>query len=67
MMSKQNGSIGHDHDGFPCLEVMILVLCVTVYMYTVVNLIPYVGIMVMQLMGLESINEAGETQAQEMI
>lgn len=65
MVPKKNGSIVHDHHGFPFLEVMILVLCATVYVYTVVNLIPYVGIMVMQLLGLASINEAGETRARE--
>lgn len=61
-MPKQNGSIGHDQHGFPRLEVIILVLCVTVNSYTLVNLFPYVGIMVMQLLGLESINEAGEAR-----
>ena len=62
-MPKQNDSIRHDHYGFPRLEVIILVLCVTVDSYTVDNLFPYVGIMVKQLMELESIDESGEVQA----
>lgn len=59
-MSNQNGSNGHDHHKFPVLEVAILVICVSVNAYTLVNLFPYVGVMVMQLMELKSINEAGE-------
>ena len=60
-MSKQDRTIGYDHhDGFPRLVVVILVLCVSVNSYTLANLFPYVGIMVRQLMGLESINDSGE-------
>lgn len=63
MMSRQNGSIGHDHHGFPRLEVMILVLLNSVVSYMLVSPVPYIGIMVMQLLGLESIDEAGEARA----
>jgi len=63
MMSRQNGSMRHDRYGFPRLEVIILVLCVIVNTYAVDNLFPYVGIMVKQLMELESIDESGEVQA----
>lgn len=47
---------------FPTREVIILALCVTVNSYTLVNLFPYVGIMVKELMGLESTNEAGKVK-----
>ena len=60
-MPQQNALMGHNHDVFPRREVMILVLCVAVNAYTLANLFPYVGIMVKELMGLESINDAGET------
>lgn len=45
---------------FPHRPVIILALCMTVNAYAVVNLFPYVGIMVKDLVGLESTNEAGE-------
>ncbi|CAN0447881.1 unnamed protein product, partial [Ascophyllum nodosum] len=44
---------------FPYKAVTVLVCCVSINAYTRVNLLPYVGIMAMQLMGLESINESG--------
>ena len=65
-MLKNKGTLGHDHhdahhgDGFPRRGVFILVFCVSVNVYTLVNLFPYVGIMVKQMMGLESINESGK-------
>ena len=52
----------HDRYGFPRLEVIILVLCVIVNTYAVENLLPYVGMMVKQLMELESIDESGEVK-----
>ena len=61
MLPKQNVPIEGNHAEFPRREVFILLLCVSVNAYTRVNLFPYVGIMVMQLMRLQSINEAGET------
>lgn len=63
MMPKKSGSIGQNHHGFPRLEVIIIAFCVAVNWYTLANLIPYVGIMATQLLGLESINEAGEVSA----
>lgn len=60
--SRYNGPL---HHGFPYREVIILVLCVSVHAYTLVNVFPYVGVMVMQLMELKSINDAGEEQARE--
>lgn len=62
MMPRQNGSMRHDHYGFPRLEVIILVSCVIVNTYAVENLLPYVRMMVKQLMELESIDESGEVK-----
>ena len=59
-MSKKNVHFELNPRGFPYREVTILVLCVSVSSYTRVNLFPYVGIMVMQLMRLDSINDSGE-------
>ncbi|CAN0415628.1 unnamed protein product, partial [Ascophyllum nodosum] len=44
---------------FPRREVITLALCSTTLNYTLVNLFPYVGIMVKDMMALDSINEAG--------
>lgn len=65
MVPDQNGYNGPHHHGFPYREVIILVLCVSVHAYTLVNVFPYVGVMVMQLMDLKSINDAGETRTRE--
>ena len=45
---------------FPYGPVLILALCLTVNAYTMVNLFPYVGLMVKDLLGLSTINESGE-------
>ena len=45
---------------FPYGPVLILALCLTVNAYTLVNLFPYVGLMVKDLLGLSTINESGE-------
>ena len=59
-MSKINGPVkSNPSGGFPYKAVTVLVCCVSINAYTRVNLFPYVGIMAMQLMGLESINESG--------
>lgn len=44
---------------FPTLAVVILVLCMTINGYALSNLFPYVGMMVKDLLGLETTNEAG--------
>ena len=45
---------------FPTLAVAILCLGMTVTSYTLVSLFPYVGMMVKELLSLETTNEAGE-------
>ena len=45
---------------FPVREVITLTICVTTTYYTLVNLFPYVGVMVKDIMELDSINEAGK-------
>lgn len=45
---------------FPARTVIILSLCMTLNTYTLVNLFPYVGIMVKDLLELETTNELGE-------
>lgn len=45
---------------FPVQTVTILVLCMTLNNYSLVSLFPYIGVMVMDLLGLETTNEAGE-------
>ena len=45
---------------FPVLSVTILSLCMTLNGYVVVSLFPYVGLMVKELLGLETTNESGE-------
>ena len=45
---------------FPTLTVVILSLCMTLNIYTLVNLFPYVGVMVKKLLALETTNELGE-------
>lgn len=45
---------------FPAGIVMILSLGMTLNMYTIVNLFPYVGIMIKELLKLETTNELGE-------
>ena len=47
-------------DKLPVRSVVILCLCMTLNSYTLVNLFPYVGLMVKGLLGLETINEVGE-------
>lgn len=46
--------------GFPTRTVVILSLCATLNSYTLVNLFPYVGLMVKELLALETTNELGE-------
>lgn len=50
-----------EEGAFPVQTVTILVLCLTLNNYTLVSLFPYIGVMVMHLLGLETTNEAGET------
>ena len=45
---------------FPARDVTILSLCLTLNIYTLVNLFPYVGVMVNDLLELETTNELGE-------
>ena len=45
---------------FPTLTVVILSLCMTLNVYTLVNPFPYVGVMVKKLLALETTNELGE-------
>lgn len=45
---------------FPGGIVMILSLCMTLNIYTLVNLLPYVGVMIKELLELETTNELGE-------
>lgn len=45
---------------FPAGTVFILTLAATVYCYTLASLFPYVGVMVSQLLSLDTTNEAGE-------
>lgn len=47
-------------DTFPYRAVFILAMCLTVNGYTLMNLFPYVGMMVQHLMGLPTTNESGE-------
>ena len=44
---------------FPTLAVVILSLGMVIHSYTLVSLFPYVGMMVKDLLGLETTNEAG--------
>eukprot|EP00752_Nemacystus_decipiens_P004106 g3756.t1 len=44
---------------FPFRSVFILAMCMTLNSYTLVNLFPYVGMMVKGLLGLTSTNEVG--------
>lgn len=46
---------------FPARMVAILSLCMTLNIYTLVSLFPYVGFMVQDLLGLETTNESGES------
>ncbi len=46
--------------GFPTLSVVILSLCMGMQAYTYVNLFPYAGMMVKELLGLGTTNESGE-------
>lgn len=46
--------------GFPIGVVTILCLAMTMNSYTLVSLFPYVGVMVKELLSLETTNEAGE-------
>lgn len=60
----------HYADGkkpFPIGPVFILALCLTVNSYTLVNLFPYVGMMVKHLLGLATTNEAGEKSERRYI
>lgn len=56
----------HHADGglkkFPTRAVVILALAMTINSYTMVSLFPYVGMMVKELLNLESTNEVGETR-----
>lgn len=45
---------------FPARTVWILSLCMTLNTYTLVNLFPYVGVMVKDLLELKTTNEIGE-------
>lgn len=45
---------------FPARIVVILSLCATLNSYTLVNLFPYAGLMVKELLALETTNELGE-------
>ena len=45
---------------FPARVVVILSLCMTVNTYSVVSLLAYVGVMVKELLQLETTNESGE-------
>ena len=45
---------------FPTLAVVILSLGMIIHSYTLVSLFPYVGMMVKDLLSLETTNEAGE-------
>ena len=45
---------------FPARIVIILTLCMTLNIYTLVNLFPYVGVMIKDLLELETTNELGE-------
>lgn len=44
----------------PAGALVVLALCMTLHSYTLVNLFPYVGLMVKHLLTLETTNEAGE-------
>lgn len=57
MITTQRGPVLRK---FPTLTVAILSLCMTLNIYTLVNLFPYVGLMVKQLLALETTNEVGE-------
>ena len=48
---------------FPARAVLILSMCITLNSYTLVSLFPYVGVMVKQLLELETTNELGEFPA----
>lgn len=47
------------HGDFPARAVVILTMCLTINAYALCNLFPYVGIMVKDLLGLQTTNEAG--------
>lgn len=47
---------------FPTAPVVVLTFCLVTNAYTLVNLFPYIGVMVQHLMGLPTTNEVGETQ-----
>lgn len=49
-----------DSGTFPARVVIILSLCMTVNTYSVVSLLAYVGVMVKDLLDLETTNESGE-------
>lgn len=63
MMGRGKG-VAYDMENcqgkFPSGAVVILALCTTLQCYTLVSLFPYVGLMVEQLLRLETTNEAGE-------
>lgn len=50
---------------FPHRSVIILALVLTINGYTLASLFPYVGMMVKHIMGLSTINEAGENRLDE--
>ena len=49
-----------DVEMFPMKVVIILSLCMTVNTYSVVSLLAYVGVMVKDLLDLETTNKSGE-------
>ena len=49
-----------DESKFPWRPVIILEMCMTVNSYTLANLYPYVGVMAKHLLGLPTMNDAGE-------
>ena len=52
---------------FPTRAVAILSVCLTLNSYTLVSLFPYVGLMVQDLLGLETTNDSGEMFSVRMI
>lgn len=57
MFVAREADLGTD---FPTRTVWILSLCMTLNLYSLVSLFPYVGVMVEDLLELETTNEIGE-------
>lgn len=62
-MAAQYHAIGTKK--FPYCPVFVLALCLVVNAYTLVNLFPYVGMMVKDILGLSTTNESGEKKGRQ--